>query len=547
MEPARRGRVPRCEPCARTALRPGCGRGPPRGARAFPCGAPPHLLALNPPTRPADPPPREGAVHACSGGPRLRARAGVRGSAPRRARQRSGLRERPAGAEGRGGAGAFWLRRPAAPGRRAGGLRVARVLGGVRERGRRRRGRAGPRGPPHGARPARLHARPRGDRPRARPRGHERDLRAAHRLRAGRRLRALARARRDGARVAARGRRARAPRFGSERSAGGGVRGARRIRGGRRRRALRAPRARAGRGGDPRLASAAAAERRPARGAGGRPGPGARPRDRRGPRGAARAVSAALLGVLLLVARGAAADDARLQALEERVNYLEDELARTRAEWRAAEPDGDADWTDRISLSGSAELGHFGGGSDSVWHDAGYRIWDARLFLDAELDEDIRFGSRQLVRNLGFTAEWNLVRLGDVVNDVGELYVDLQGILGSSWLNLRPGRFQAPVGEAYSRYGRDAARDPFISHPVGGPWWWDEGVLAYGGSREGELGYVASVSNGETAFGFDQGSGEQVTLKLWTQPLPWLYLSASALHSGEIDGSGGALWLGESW
>ena len=253
---------------------------------------------------------------------------------------------------------------------------------------------------------------------------------------------------------------------------------------------------------------------------------------------------------LLFVAAGAAADDsARLEALERRVNYLEDELARTRGEWQAAAASGAAGdaWTDRVSLSGSVELGHYDGEEDSVLDDAGYRVFDARFFLDAELGEDIRVGSHPLIRNLGLTAEWNLVRLGEVENDVGELYVDLQGVAGSSWLNLRPGRFQIPVGEAYHRYGREAARDPFISNPLGGPWWWDEGVMLYGGSDEGRLGYVASISNGETPFGYDDEGGEQATLKLWAQPLPWLYVSASGLTSGEIGRGTGALWLGESW
>lgn len=257
----------------------------------------------------------------------------------------------------------------------------------------------------------------------------------------------------------------------------------------------------------------------------------------------------ALLGAaFLLSAAGAAADDsARIDALEQRVNYLEDELARTRSEWQAADRRDDESWADRVSLSGSFEVGHFDGERDSTLDSAGYRVWDARLFIDAELGEDIRFGSFPLVRNLGLTAEWNLVRLGEVTNDVGDLYVDLQGLGGTPWLNLRPGRFQIPVGEAYHRYGREAAADPFISNTLGGPWWWDEGVALYGGSPEGVFGYVASVSNGETPFGFDDGSGEQVTLKLWTQPLPWLYVSASGLHSGEIGRGTGALWLGETW
>jgi hypothetical protein len=254
------------------------------------------------------------------------------------------------------------------------------------------------------------------------------------------------------------------------------------------------------------------------------------------------------MAALALGAGAAAADDAaRIDALEQRVEYLEDELARTRGEWSAAQPADDEDWSDRVSLSGSVELGHYDGQEDSVQGDVGYRVFDARFFLDAELGEDIRFGERLLVRNVGLTGELGLVRLGEEDIDVGELYVDLQGLGGSPWLNLRPGRFQAPVGEAYHRYGRDAARDPFISNPLGAPWWWDEGVMVYGGSGEGTVGYVASVSNGETPFDFDEGSGEQVTLKLWTQPLPWLYLSASGLTSGEIGAGTGALWLGEAW
>jgi hypothetical protein len=257
----------------------------------------------------------------------------------------------------------------------------------------------------------------------------------------------------------------------------------------------------------------------------------------------------ALAALALLVAATAAAaqdDSARIEALEQRVEQLEAELGRARSgEHAPAAVEGD--WTERIALSGSAELGHYDGGPASTLHDAGYRVWDARLFLDAELAEDVRFGSRPLVRNVGFTAEWNLVRLGEVQNDVGELYLDLQGVAGSSWLNLRPGRFHAPVGEAYARYGREAARDPFVSHPAGSPWWWDEGVMLYGASGDDGFGYVASVANGETPFGYDDGGGEQTTLKLWLRPLSWLYASASALRGGEVGYGTAALWLGETW
>jgi hypothetical protein len=81
------------------------------------------------------------------------------------------------------------------------------------------------------------------------------------------------------------------------------------------------------------------------------------------------------MAALALGAGAAAADDAaRIDALEQRVEYLEDELARTRGEWSAAQPADDEDWSDRVSLSGSVELGHYDGQEDSVQGDVGYRV-----------------------------------------------------------------------------------------------------------------------------------------------------------------------------
>jgi hypothetical protein len=257
-----------------------------------------------------------------------------------------------------------------------------------------------------------------------------------------------------------------------------------------------------------------------------------------------------LLGIAL-VAGAARADDAeRIAALERRVAELETRAED--AEQRARSAEAERALTPRasessITVSGSARFGWLDGGNDGAPHDVGAQVRDARLFLDAELAEDLRFGARPLARNVGFSFEWNLVRRGELYNEVGELYVDLQGLGGSSWLNLRPGRFQIPVGEAYKRYSRGEGSNPFISQPLGGPWWWDEGVMLYGASELGRAGYVASLSNGETPFDFDDGDGEQLTLKLWAQPLPWLYASVSGLHQGEIGQGGGALWLGETW
>lgn len=271
--------------------------------------------------------------------------------------------------------------------------------------------------------------------------------------------------------------------------------------------------------------------------------------------------SAIALYAAALLAAPARAEDAatadRLQALEQRVESLEHERDDLRAalldqsEHAASQREGLSDWTRRVRLSGSADTGYFRGGSASPFGDANFQVWDARLFIDAELGRDVALGETPIARNLDFHFEWNLVRLGELDNDVGELYAEAQGIGGQRWLNAQLGRFYIPVGENYLRFGTGYRDNPFISNTVGGPWWWDEGLKAYGSFREGQLGYVASISDGETSFDEDGSHDVQLTLKLFAKPLPWLYLSASALHSGQIGSASypaeGALWLGETW
>jgi hypothetical protein len=247
-----------------------------------------------------------------------------------------------------------------------------------------------------------------------------------------------------------------------------------------------------------------------------------------------------------------------IQRLEARVEQLEtreaDEDAQPAHEAKALEfeekdfEDG-GNWADRVRISGSANTGWFGGESDSVTSNDAFQIWDARFFIEAELARDVNLGEINLVRDVGFVFEWDLVRLGSLQNRVGELYVDFQGIAEQNWANLQVGRFQIPVGENYLRFSQGYADNPFISNTVGGPWWWDEGLRTYG--RIGKLGWVASTSDGETPFNSDPNTDKQFTLKLYTDPTPWLHISASGLRSGAM-GSGntpasGALWLGETW
>ena len=265
-----------------------------------------------------------------------------------------------------------------------------------------------------------------------------------------------------------------------------------------------------------------------------------------------------MCAVLLLAPSVVAADDAalleRIQQLEARVADLEQERSErpAPAAFDANAPSaGVSSWSDRVQISGSTSTGYFAGPQDSIFAGDAFRVWDARLFVDADLGRNVGLGGTELVRDIGLSMEWNLVRLGYLTNDVGELYVDLQGIANDDWLSLQVGRFQLPVGEAYLRRSRGEDDNPFVTHSVAGAWWWNNGVRFYGGSPDGDVGYVGSVTNAVTAFTDNNNQGQQFSLKLFANPTPWLHLSVSGLRSGQMGSSAGpasgSLWLGETW
>lgn len=247
--------------------------------------------------------------------------------------------------------------------------------------------------------------------------------------------------------------------------------------------------------------------------------------------------------------------EARIEELEANQDRLQAELDQTASSEASPDPAlasaASRNWSNRIRLSGSASTGWIDGEDHGFYPEGAFQIWDARLFLEADLASDVRMDERLLVRDVGLLFEWNLVRIGELENEVGELYVDLQGVLGSRWLSAQLGRFQIPVGEGYLRYSQGYAQNPFVTNPIGAPWWWDEGVRLYGSSEQSLVGYVASVTSGETPFNRDADSDLLTTLKLFTNPADWLHLSVSGARSGKVGSSTraamGALWFGESW
>jgi len=265
---------------------------------------------------------------------------------------------------------------------------------------------------------------------------------------------------------------------------------------------------------------------------------------------ATRALLLALLIWLLPHAPRAEMSEAEVERLQQRVLELEDRLLHLEQSGQRAAPVDAADesW---VTLSGSSTLAYFSGRNDSLFEEDRSQVWDTRFFIDAELARGATFGDRALFDHASFAFEWNLSRLGYLANDIGDAYLDLRGVGGTRWLNLQAGRFQIPVGENYLRFGREHAKQPLISNTVAGPWFWDEGLRVFGSNESGTLGYVASLTDGETDLNLESDADKQVTLKLFAQPFHWLYLSASALRSGELGSAStpaeSAIWWGESW
>ncbi len=259
----------------------------------------------------------------------------------------------------------------------------------------------------------------------------------------------------------------------------------------------------------------------------------------------------ALLLAPLARAQDEAAEDSawlrqRVIELEQRVEELEGRQVLEAAA-AAARPARERP----VRLGGHGLIGWFNGEENSVFDTAGFQIWDARLFVDAELARDVRLDERPVARDIGLLFEWNLVRIGNQFNDIGDLYVDFRELAGNRWFNAQIGRFQLPIGENYKRFGRGASTNPFITNSVGGPWWWDEGLKLFGEDEHGRFGYVASLTQGEGFFAMNGDSDLQTTLKLFTRPAEWIELSVSGLRSGELGSAeheaNGSLWLGETW
>jgi hypothetical protein len=194
----------------------------------------------------------------------------------------------------------------------------------------------------------------------------------------------------------------------------------------------------------------------------------------------------------------------------------------------------------KIVLSGEGGLAFFESGKDGQFPNAEFRVDEARLFLDAQVWDNVYFFTELDL----FTRENPTVNLS-----VEELYVDFENV-SRLWnqdhqVNIRAGRFNIPFGEEYQT--RYAINNPLIAHSLSDIWGVDSGVEVYGDL--GKFDYVLAVQNGGANVD-DFNADKAVTGRVGYNPTPWLRLSASAMRTGEInvhkDGIA-ALWFGNAY
>ena len=186
-----------------------------------------------------------------------------------------------------------------------------------------------------------------------------------------------------------------------------------------------------------------------------------------------------------------------------------------------------SDWFRRIHLSGFGAAGFIGTGQDAERSDLGFLNYDASLFIEADVWEDVSF----------FT-ELQTVRFGDDAAGLrtGEVYIDLKKLL-KRWdedlLNVRLGRVDIPFGREY--LWQDSIDDPLITRSVNWANGFDEGLVLYG--KWGGLGWIASVMDGRSTRSIEDNDDKSISLKFFGQPVDALDLSASFFRSGSTERS----------
>ncbi len=191
-----------------------------------------------------------------------------------------------------------------------------------------------------------------------------------------------------------------------------------------------------------------------------------------------------------------------------------------------------------VIVSGEGGVGFFDSQRNGQFPHDDLRVDEARLFLDAQLMDDIYFYSE-----IDF-------RTRETIDDgtyLGEMYLDFEN-LSKFWgadnlLNFRAGQLYTPFGEEYQY--RFAADDPLISHSLSDVWALEGGAEIYGSWKKWS--YAFAVQDGDLNVLQDQTSDKTVAGRISFDPTPHLHLSLSGQRSGDLSAKADPLsgsWFG---
>lgn len=195
------------------------------------------------------------------------------------------------------------------------------------------------------------------------------------------------------------------------------------------------------------------------------------------------------------------------------------------------------DWAQRFHIGGNGAVRLQSGAKGAqLDRNNGFSVYQAGLVFDVDLAENWSFWTDVVqIREAQNAATFN-----------EQLYIRRDKVFNQPWLNAKFGRVFAPFGESYLLWNQ--IDNPLASNDVAFPWALDEGILAFGDVLpNGWLSYTTAIQNGRNqGINFPDSVDKAISVKLMTDPTPWLHFSSSFYNSGKR-GNNTIAGLAEFW
>lgn len=192
-------------------------------------------------------------------------------------------------------------------------------------------------------------------------------------------------------------------------------------------------------------------------------------------------------------------------------------------------------WYDKLDITGFGSAGYLDSDGHGTHPEGGFVVKESALFLEAEAWENV-----SILWEIQVTPELQDDR---VSFETGELYAHVRDLWRSDrgdYLGVKLGRIDIPFGEEYV-WG-DSPENPMISHTVGFPWLWDEGLLVYG--FLGGVSWVTSVTDGVMSRSINESASHAFNVKVGGRPVKPVNVTVSAMWNGDTPMS--ALYMGKT-